>query len=76
MNRFEQTVAVAMGSDVHVHGSVYQGSAMRPATAQVGIDTGAANVTFYPTPEALEVMAAYLQELAIVVRDMRGQVAA
>ena len=61
---------------IEVSMNSYPATSLSPARAQVGIDTGAANVTFYPTPEALEDLAACLQELAIVVCDMRGQAAA
>ena len=76
MNRFEQTVAASMGVDIQIHGRVYEANAARPAVAQVCIDTGAANVTFYPTPEALEALAIDLCDLAESVRLLRQQVAA
>lgn len=61
--------------NVLVHGNTYSTS-LTQAHAQVCINTGAANVTCYPTPEALEALAIDLCDLAESVRLLRQQVAA
>ena len=62
---------IGQGDNVRVHGNTYPSTSLTRAHAQVCIDTGAANLTFYPTPEALESLATDLIALADEVRALR-----
>ena len=73
---FDRIVKADLGSEVRFSARSYPSTSLTPARAQVSVDTGAANVTFYPTPEALEALAGDLIALAVVVRELRERVAA
>ena len=76
--QFAQAIEADIGArdNVLVHGNTYPSTSLTQAHAQVCINTGAANVTFYPTPEALDLLATDLLALADEVRALREQVAA
>lgn len=67
---FDHRLETLLGSSPEVRGSVYPPDHLSAlALAQVILTTGAAALTFYPSPAALDALAADLTALATALRD-------